>query len=34
MDPAGMPILDRKTDGGLRDKQDRLVNQKGYLVDR
>lgn len=33
MDPAGMPILDRKPDGGLRDKQDRLVNAKGYLVD-
>jgi len=33
MDPAGMPILDRKSDGGLRDKQDRLVNQKGYFVD-
>ena len=33
MDPAGMPILNRKNGGGLLDKQQRLVNQKGYLVD-
>lgn len=29
-----MPILDRKPNGDLNDKQSRLVNAKGYTVDK
>lgn len=34
MDPSGTPILDRQSNGDLTDKQKRLCNAKGYLVDR
>lgn len=33
LDGANMPILDRKPNGNLNDKQGRLVNTKGYTVD-
>lgn len=34
LDGANMPILDRKPNGNLNDKQGRLVNSKGYTVDK
>ena len=34
LDGANMPILDRKPNGDLNDKQSRLVNAKGYTVDK
>lgn len=32
MDPLGNPILDRKPNGDLVDRDGRVVNKKGYLV--
>lgn len=34
MDPLGVPILDKDRDGNLIDAQGRIVNSKGYLIDK
>lgn len=33
MDPLGNPILDKGPNGQLVDRDGKLVNQRGYLVD-